>query len=101
MSEGIGISRKGKSVQEVSKHHGRTDVRYWQPKVFKPWYTRNGERREVDHYAVKIQYRGRREKHQPGNAEQDGSGGARAGFLRGSDAKRLDNGFGEARAGRA
>ena len=36
-------------------------MRYWQPKVFKPWYTRNGERREVDHYAVKIQYRGRRE----------------------------------------
>src|SRR5262245_52965066 len=61
MSEGIGITRKGKSVQEVSKHHGRTDVRYWQPKVFKPWYTRDGERREVDHYAVKIQYRGRRE----------------------------------------
>jgi hypothetical protein len=55
------MSRKGKSVQEVSKHHGRTDVRYSQPKVFKPWYTRNGERREVDHYAVKIQYRGRRE----------------------------------------
>jgi len=45
----------------VSKHYGRTDVRYWQPKVFKPWYTRNGKRVEVDHYAVKIQYRGRRE----------------------------------------
>ena len=84
----------------MSKHHGRTDVRYWQPKVFKPWYTRNGERREVDHYAVKIQYRGRRENINLGTPNRTAAA-ARAGFLRGSDAKRLDNGFGEARAGRA
>jgi integrase len=49
-----------KSVQEVSKH-GKTDVRYWQTKLLKPWYTRAGERREVDQYAVKVQHRGRRE----------------------------------------
>ncbi len=52
------------SVQEVSKH-GKTDVRYWQSKLFKPWYTRDtqdGKRKrfELDQYAVKIQHLGQR-----------------------------------------
>ena len=46
-----------KSVQEVSKHHGKTDVRYWQSRLFKPWYTRDGEKRELDQYAIKIQHK--------------------------------------------
>jgi hypothetical protein len=45
----------------VSKHHGKTDVRYWQSKLFKPWYTRNGKRVELDQYAVKSQHKGWRE----------------------------------------
>lgn len=61
MSEQKNIVESRKSVQEVSKHHGKTDVRYWQSKLFKPWYTRDGQRRELDQYAVKIQYTGRRE----------------------------------------
>ena len=56
-----------KSVQEMSKHglstrnHGKTDVRYWRKAVFQPSYTRNGVRRELDHYAVKLQFARRRE----------------------------------------
>jgi integrase len=56
-----------KSVQEVSKHgsstpnHGKTDVRYWREAVFQPSYTRNGARRKLNHYAVKLQFAGRRE----------------------------------------
>jgi integrase len=61
MSEQENIVENRKSVQEVSKHHGKTDVRYWQSKLFKPWYTRDGEKRELDNYAVKIQHRGLRD----------------------------------------
>jgi integrase len=56
-----------KSVQEVSKqspairNHGKMDVRYWREAVFQPSYTRNGNHCSVGHYAVKLQYSGRRE----------------------------------------
>src|SRR6266481_2172483 len=59
MWEHKNIVRNQKSVQEVSKH-GKTDVRYWQSKLFKPWYTRDGKRFELDQYAVKIQHLGQR-----------------------------------------
>ena len=36
-------------------------MRYWREAVFQPSYTRNGARREVDHFAVKLQFAGRRE----------------------------------------
>jgi integrase len=61
MSEQKNLVENQKSVQEVSKHHGKTDVRYWQSKLFKPWYTRDGEKRELDQYAVKIQHKGLRD----------------------------------------
>ena len=60
MSEQKSTVRNQKSVQDVSKHHGKTDVRYWQSKLFKPWYTKDGEKRVLDQYAVKIQYLGQR-----------------------------------------
>ena len=50
------------SGQEVAKHNfGKTDVRYWHEVIFKPTYGRNGERRCVDDWAARIQWRGRRE----------------------------------------
>ena len=68
-SDQFGPVRTAKSVQEVSKqnvqaHTGRfpkTDVRYWQQAIFRPTYSRAGERVEVADWAVKIQHRGRRE----------------------------------------
>jgi integrase len=47
----------------VSKRtgYGKTDVRYWREAIFRPTYTRDGDRRNVGHYAVKLQYAGRRE----------------------------------------
>ncbi len=64
-----------KSVQEVSKQrsngrHAKTDVRYWERVIFKPSYTRNRQRREVKHWAVKIQHLGRRETFSLGHANQ-------------------------------
>src|SRR5260221_13401297 len=61
MSEQKNVVENQKSVQEVSKHHGKTDMRYWQSKLFKPWYTKDGEKRELDQYAIKIQHKGWRE----------------------------------------
>jgi Phage integrase family. len=54
-----------KSVQEVSKRRGgrrsKSDVRYWQDAIFQPSYTWHGAKRNVGHWAVKVQYGGRRE----------------------------------------
>jgi len=54
-----------KSVQEVSKRRGgrrsKSDVRYWQDAIFQPSYTWHGAKRKVGHWAVKVQYGGRRE----------------------------------------
>jgi hypothetical protein len=49
------------SVQEVAKRRSKSDVRYWQDAVFQPGYTWKGTRRLVGHWAVKVQYGGRRE----------------------------------------
>ena len=57
-----------KSVQEVSKtgtqlgsRRSKSDVRYWQQAIFQPSYTWNGTKRNVGHWAVKVQHGGRRE----------------------------------------
>src|SRR5438477_3999612 len=51
-----------KNGQEVAKHNfGKTDLRYWHGVIFKPTYSRNGERCCVDDWATRIQWRGRRE----------------------------------------
>ena len=66
-----------KSVQEVSKQraltrgHGKTDVRYWREAIFQPTYTRDGSRCSVGHYAVKLQYAGRRETIPLGTANRE------------------------------
>lgn len=55
-----------KNVQEVSKiservRRSKSDVRYWQDAVFCPTYTWHGVKRFCGHWAVKVQYGGRRE----------------------------------------
>src|SRR5215467_4894664 len=57
-----------KSVQEVSKRsaligfrRSKSDVRYWQAAIFQPSYTWHGAKCKVGHWAVKVQYGGRRE----------------------------------------
>jgi integrase len=67
-----------KTVQEVSKQrtiararYGKSDVRYWREAVFQPTYMRNGTRRKVDHYVVKLQHAGRRETIPLGTANRE------------------------------
>jgi len=53
------------SVQVVSKQsngrHPKTDVRYWEQRIFQPTYARDGQIKSVRHWAAKIQHAGRRE----------------------------------------
>ena len=64
--EEAGLSSK--SVQEMSKRgegrsqrRAKSDVRYWQDAIFQPSYKWHGAKRKVGHWAVKVQYGGRRE----------------------------------------
>src|SRR5436190_9495075 len=70
--EGSRLSMK--SVQEVSKRRGgrrsKSDVRYWQDAIFQPSYTWHGAKRNVGHWAVKVQYGGRRETISLGTANK-------------------------------
>ncbi len=51
-----------KSVQAVSKQNfSKTDARYWQERIYKLIYTRDGKTCEVPEWSVKVQWRGRRE----------------------------------------
>src|SRR6266404_5361952 len=50
------------SGQEVAKRNfGKTDMRYWQDVILKPTYTKDGKTLEVEHWAARMQWRGRRE----------------------------------------
>ncbi|HSS15346.1 MAG TPA: hypothetical protein VLQ29_00005, partial [Candidatus Dormibacteraeota bacterium] len=57
--EQAGLSTK--SVKEMSKRRSKSDVRYWLFSIFRPSYTVRGTKRWVGHWAVKVQYGGRRE----------------------------------------
>jgi integrase len=50
------------SGQEVAKHNfGKTDARYWHNVIFKPAYSKSGKTLCIEHWAARIQWRGRRE----------------------------------------
>jgi integrase len=50
------------SGQEVAKRNfGKTDVRYWHEAIFKPTYSKAGKTLCIEHWAARIQWRGRRE----------------------------------------
>src|ERR1700737_3936182 len=58
----MGTEMINKSGQEVAKRNfSRTDVRYWQDRIFKPTYTKNGKTLRVDDWAARMQWRGKRE----------------------------------------
>jgi integrase len=53
------------------RRYAKTDVRYWREAVFQPSYTRDGARRKIDLYAVKLQFAGRRETIPLGTANRE------------------------------
>lgn len=58
-----GADMNQKSVQEsgLFGHFSKSDVRYWQPRIFHQSYTRNGKTLLTKDWAMKIAHEGRRE----------------------------------------
>lgn len=46
------------------KSYAKTDIRYWEQKIFHDAYTRDGERIQMSEWSVRIQHEGRRETFQ-------------------------------------
>ncbi|RYD24333.1 MAG: hypothetical protein EOP88_00370 [Verrucomicrobiaceae bacterium] len=55
------IRKTGQEVAKRKKQYSKTDVRYWEGAIFKPWFTKNGEKFETKQFSVRINYRGRRQ----------------------------------------
>jgi integrase len=64
-SKQIGSPQNNNSVQETSKKSvqkfGKTDSRYWNSRLFKNSFTRDGERHETADWCLKVGFGGRRE----------------------------------------
>ena len=52
----------------------KTDIRYWQERIFFPEYTKNGEKKSTREYAVRLQHLDRRETFQLGTANKAAAG---------------------------
>lgn len=52
----------------------KTNSKYWEPKVFKPRFTRNGERLEARSYSARIQYMGKRHTFPLGSSNREAAG---------------------------
>src|SRR5262245_46491448 len=56
------VSQNPQSEQQVNKQFSRFSAGYWESRVFRPKYTRNGETFEVAEWYAQPQHAGRREK---------------------------------------
>jgi len=64
--------KRASSVQaRPSTGFSKTDLRYWRDRVFRPIYTRGGDRHESPNLAIYIQHRGRRHKWSLGTPNRD------------------------------
>ena len=55
------IRKSGQEVAKQKKGFAKNDVRYWEGAVFKPWFTRGGERVETKQFSVRINHQGKRQ----------------------------------------
>jgi hypothetical protein len=55
------LGHSEKRTHEGSRSLSRSHAKYWEARLFRPFYTRNGKRHEVNDLAVRIQHGGRRE----------------------------------------
>jgi integrase len=64
--------KRASSVQaQAGTGFSKTDLRYWRDRVFRPIYTRGGDRHESPNLAIYIQHRGRRHKWSLGTPNRD------------------------------
>jgi integrase len=57
-----GKNQKSGRVSKKLGHFAKTDVRFWQDRLFRETYRKNGGLRETSHWSARIQYAGRRER---------------------------------------
>ena len=62
MDQPITTAQNPQSEKEVSKHLSRFSAKYWEGRLFRPTYKRNGKNRQVAEWYAQIQCSGRREK---------------------------------------
>jgi hypothetical protein len=55
------INEQNVQASDLLGHFSKADVRYWQPRVFRQSYTREGKTRLTKDWAMKIAHQGRRE----------------------------------------
>jgi integrase len=55
-----GQNRKSGGAEPVLRHFSKTDIRHWEQVLFHDGYTRDGERRELPDWSVRMQHNGRR-----------------------------------------
>src|SRR5687768_7019675 len=73
VKSGQGMAKVNAEEEGEEKSEGtfaKSDFRHWRGKVFKIAYQDGGERKETQHYHVRIQWRGRRERFPLGIANQ-------------------------------
>lgn len=74
----VGTGKAGKSGKAVAKPksggYAKTNAKYWEQKVFKPKYVKNGERKEAKHYAARIGYQHDRHTFPLGTGNKEAAG---------------------------
>jgi len=55
------VAEHSKARRIPPKRHAKSDVRYWEGKIFHEAYTRDGDRVQMQDWSVRIQHGGRRE----------------------------------------
>jgi hypothetical protein len=60
-----GKNQKSGRVSKKLGHFAKTDVRFWQDRLFRETYRKNGALRETSHWSARIQHAGRRERFPP------------------------------------
>jgi hypothetical protein len=49
-------------AESLTRSFGKTDVRHWKERIFRPVYVRDGQKLESPNWAAEIQHRGRRHR---------------------------------------
>jgi hypothetical protein len=57
-----GMNEKSGRVSGSLGHFSKTDIRFWQDRVFRETYRRNGQLSQTSHWSARIQHEGRRER---------------------------------------
>ncbi len=67
------IQKSGQEVAKQKKAFAKTDIRYWEGAVFKPWFTKGGEKFETKQFSVRINHQGKRQAIPLGLANKTGA----------------------------